>query len=86
MLEECQTITEQSYIYNYIYMFDTFLTLIDILANNKWWKGENKKKFYFWISLWRVITENKFIVFDYIYIVHCEQHKDTNIYKVGRVQ
>ena len=24
------------------------------------------------------------MVSDYIYIVHCEQHKDTNIYKVGR--
>ena len=35
---------------------------------------------------WRVITENKFMIFDYIYIVHCEQHKDTNIYKVCRVQ
>ena len=33
MSEECQTVTEQSYIYNYIYMFDIFLTLIDILAN-----------------------------------------------------
>lgn len=24
------------------------------------------------------------MVSDYIYIVHCEQHKDTNIYKIGR--
>ena len=35
MLEECQIVTEQSYIYNYIYIFDTFLTLIDILANKQ---------------------------------------------------
>ena len=26
------------------------------------------------------------MVFDYIYIVYCEQHKDTNIYKVCQVQ
>ena len=28
----------------------------------------------------------KLYLYKYIYIVHCEQHKDTNIYKVCRVQ
>ena len=49
-------------------------------------KRGNKKKLFTLEFHFGEITENKFMVFDYIYIVHCEQHKDTNIYKVCQVQ